>query len=205
MTVAYDYPDFSNEPRLMLPIAFCSSSSTGNLLTPIPSSSAPKQLHHNDALTAIYNYLQLWPEDAKPPCFVLSNSASSASNLHGIILRERLGEGRTGTVWRVETDEQDTGGARRVAKVLSQRHFASFVRETCFYEAIFPLMTPPLPVAKFYGSYASVRGGWYVMLLEDVGSPVEGYKNGFLLGDKKSQKAIWCDRQFPLLPSMLHR
>lgn len=205
MTIAYHHPDFSNKPRLVLPITFCSPSSTSILLTPPPSPSTARNTQNHQSFAAIHDFLQLWPEDAEPPYFVLETPATCPSTLRGISLGERLGEGRTGTVWRVETVKQNPVGPRQVAKVFSRRHLASFVREFCFYVVEFPRRRPPLPVPKFHGAYASVCGGWYVLLLEYVGVPVEGCSPRLPLGDEETKKAIWCGSHLPLLLLMLHK
>lgn len=75
-------------------------------------------------------------------------------------------------MWRVASDGLDSH--KRVAKVMSCRHIASVIRETLFYEKIFPESEVASLVPKYYGTYASIDGGWYVIILEDAGSPVEG-------------------------------
>ena len=56
--------------------------------------------------------------------------------------------------------------------MVSGRHAASVVRESLFYEAVFPFCELAKFVPQYYGTYASHCGGWYAIVLEDVGIPV---------------------------------
>lgn len=42
-------------------------------------------------------------------------------------------------------------------------------RESLFYEVVFPLVGLGIFVPQYYGTYASLDGGWYAIVLQDVG------------------------------------
>jgi hypothetical protein len=56
--------------------------------------------------------------------------------------------------------------------MISGRYVASVIRESLFYEAVFPLLGLAEFVPRYYGTYASCGGGWYAIALEDAGVPV---------------------------------
>jgi hypothetical protein len=97
-----------------------------------------------------------------------------------LILHTCVGYGRTGQVWKAETsgweEGSEVGGMRDVVvKIVSDRHVGSVVRETLFYTDMFP-NRPDLDgvVPRYFGTYASVEGGWFAIVLEDVGTMLEG-------------------------------
>ena len=73
---------------------------------------------------------------------------------------------------------------RCVAKMISAREIASIVRETLFYQNVFPQSALVPFVPKYYGTYTSYDGAWYVIILEDVGMPVEDVDGFFLEEDE---------------------
>jgi len=94
-----------------------------------------------------------------------------------ITLYERIGRGRTSSVWRA--DINSGVHMHYVAKMISAREIASIVRETLFYQNVFPQSALAPFVPKYYGTYASCDGAWYVIILEDVGTPVEDVNDFF--------------------------
>lgn len=115
-------------------------------------------------------FLDTVVDDTTPPDFTLSEYSLDSPEIS--VLRERIGRGRTGTVWRIASDGPEW--LHRVAKVISCRHIASVMRETLFYQTILPMSEVASLVPKYFGTYASVDSGWYMIVLEDIGSPIEG-------------------------------
>jgi len=56
-----------------------------------------------------------------------------------------------------------------IIKMISGRHASSVVRESLFYEAVFPLVGLGIFVPQYYVTYASLHGGWYAIVLQGVG------------------------------------
>ena len=52
----------------------------------------------------------------------------------------------------------------RVAKLMSVRDLESEVRETLFYQYVFPGSSVKDLVPKYHGTYASCDGGWYAII-----------------------------------------
>ena len=71
-------------------------------------------------------------------------------------------------------------------KVISARELACIVRETLFYQCVFPGSTLGQLVPRYYGTYASCDGGWYVIILEHAGEPVQSVGGHFVQSDEKS-------------------
>lgn len=94
-------------------------------------------------------------------------------------------------MWRVVQGGPESDGLL-VAKVFSRDELPAAMRETLFYEVILPSSEKPLPVPKFYGTYASIDSGWYIMILEDVGAPVDGEGDLFPYEDKELDAEVWC-------------
>lgn len=73
--------------------------------------------------------------------------------------------------------------------MMSVRDLASVVRETLFYQYIFPDSSLLRLVPRYYGTYASCDGGWYAIILEDAGEPVQGAaQDAFSKLDRKRVK-----------------
>lgn len=116
--------------------------------------------------------------DCRPPHFLLSPLPDAA--VTSIVLSERLGEGRIGSVWRVHFGrgtEEEPVRFDWVAKVIHRAHIASITRESLFYEFIFPSL-PQLAdlVPGYHGTYVSRDSEWYVVLLDYAGVAVEDYE-----------------------------
>jgi hypothetical protein len=103
--------------------------------------------------------------------------------LYCLTLHQCIGRGRTSSVW--QADINDDAGMSYVAKMTSTREIASIVRETLFYQNVFPHSWLAELVPKYYGTYVSCDGAWYVIILEDAGMPVEDMDNFFSEADKK--------------------
>jgi hypothetical protein len=69
--------------------------------------------------------------------------------------------------------------------MISALEIASIVRETLFYQNVFPQSALVPFVPQYYGTYASCDGAWYVIILEDVGTPVEDVDGFFSEEDEK--------------------
>jgi len=81
-------------------------------------------------------------------------------------LYERVGGGRTCDAWRADIESSPTP---LIIKMISGRHVSSVIRESLFYEVVFPLVGLGIFVPQYYGTYASLDGGWYAIVLQDVG------------------------------------
>jgi hypothetical protein len=76
-----------------------------------------------------------------------------------LTLREHVGRVRTSSVWRADIN---TGGHMRfVAKMITALEIASIVRETLFYQNVFPQSALALALfaPKYCGTYASCELG----------------------------------------------
>jgi len=77
----------------------------------------------------------------------------------------------------------------RVAKLMSVRDLESVVRETLFYQYVFPGSSVEDLVPKYHGTYASCDGGWYAIILDDAGKPVQDAgRDDFSESDRESVK-----------------
>jgi len=104
----------------------------------------------------IQTFLQQKPTQLARTEF-LSHRPRSEPRLE-FILSDFIGQGRTGKVWHAGLCGS---GARNrwVAKVISARELACVVRETLFYQCVFPGSTLGQLVPRYYGTYASCDGG----------------------------------------------
>ena len=69
---------------------------------------------------------------------------------------------------------------------------ASVIRESLFYEVVIPLFGLAEFVPQYYGTYASCQGGWYAIVLEDVGVPA-GLDDFFPEDDPTLKKKFGAD------------
>lgn len=187
--IAYNVPMYSSSPTAVLQVVFTPismpdvlvSASQGPLSSLSGSGTAlPSHYSHTGSATIpsdisnpIRDFLKQYVTEPKRVRFVALPKPLSTSCR--ITLQRRLGEGRTGTVWEANID--DGNPARRVVKMISARHIASAVRESLFYENVFQSSGLARSVPKYYGTYASYHGGWFAIVLEDVGKPVENVYN----------------------------
>jgi len=78
-----------------------------------------------------------------------------------------------------------------VAKLMSARDLDSVVRETLFYQYVFPGSSVEELVPKYHGTYASCDGGWYAIILDDAGKPLQDAgQDDFSELDSESVKRI---------------
>lgn len=133
----------------------------------------------------VRNFLQLpWqPIPVKSSLHELLHEPSQNQPLK-FSLGDIIGQGRTGYVRHASLN----GNALLplVAKIISRRELASVVRETLFYQYIFPASPVAQYVPQYYGTYTSCWGGWYIIVLEYVGEPVQSVEDDFLELDKAS-------------------
>ena len=100
-------------------------------------------------------------------------------------LGDLIGRGRTGHVRHASLLRESTLKSL-VAKIISVRELASVVRETLFYQYVFPASAVAQYVPQYYGTYASCSGGWYVIVLEHAGQPIQSLEDDFLESDMTS-------------------
>jgi len=180
LLITYDHPELSSTPRLALPVTFVYE-------CPHPPQPPLRSLNHlslqmrslkQDAPTSgkltqlpskIRTFLESWPDDTPSvPLFSIHPQRFLHPSLP-IRLFEPAGSGRTSQVWHAKVEGVDGLVA---VKMISGRYVASVIRESLFYQAVFPLVGLDQFVPRYYGTYASHRGGWYAIVLEDVGVPV---------------------------------
>ena len=101
---------------------------------------------------------------------------------------EPVGSGRTSDAWRAEVKSVDSPV---IVQMISGRYVASVIRESLFYEVVIPLFGLAEFVPQYYGTYASCQGGWYAVVLEDVGVPV-GLDDFFPEDDPTLKKKVRC-------------
>lgn len=187
--MAYDYPHYSNIPRRAIPITFLPTSIPVPDLPPLASSSPPfpntisvplrfstpeAKAKLRDFLATEFNEEITTYGDPVTPSYHLKDSLQAPAA--SLVLNNRLGQGRTASVWSVKLPEHEpkNSSSKYVAKIIRGDHIASLIREALFYEIVFPsLGVLSSFVPKYFGTFASPDGGWYVMLLEDAGAPVE--------------------------------
>ena len=133
---------------------------------PVPSPTVP---------SATQNFLKSPLIEVSDAPFILL--AHPPTVLSCITLHEHIGRGRTSSIWCA--DINNSMHMCYVAKMISAREIASIVRETLFYQNVFPQSVLAPLVPKYYGMYASCDGAWYVIVLENVGMPVEDVSGFF--------------------------
>lgn len=127
----------------------------------------------------VQNFLQLpWRQT---PVQLFSHDPCNIQPLK-FALGDLIGRGRTGHVRHASLPKGSTLKPL-VAKIISVRELASIVRETLFYQYVFPGSAVAQYVPQYYGTYASCSGGWYVIVLEHVGQPVQSLQDDFLESD----------------------
>lgn len=101
-----------------------------------------------------------------------------------LVLGDLIGQGLTAQVHHIS----GSGSAQipLVAKIMSVRELASVVRETLFYQYVFPASAVARYVPRYYGTYASCGGGWYIILLEHAGQPLQSFEGAFMESDMAS-------------------
>jgi hypothetical protein len=167
LRIAYDYPGLSSAPRPALHVTFIFEDPqqlTQQLLYPPitdlsllrpsaatalkqgqPTSTGLKQLSPK-----ICAFLESSPvETPRMPLLSLCPRHSSHSPL-SIRLHECVGSGRTCKAWRAEVEGIDS---LLIVKMVSGRYVASVVRETLFYEVVFPLVGLAKFVPQYYGTF----------------------------------------------------
>lgn len=198
--LAYNVPDYSSSPSPICQVTFTP-------LTPnapfsgaqgLPSSFydtsresltavlSPHSSHTDSTTTAsdtsnpIRDFLGLRLTEPKRTKLVPFPQPASGSGR--IVLQKCLGKGRTASVWQADIDDGDP--TRRVMKMISIRHIASVVRESLFSEHVFPSSGLGQFVPKYYGTYAVCHGGWFAIMLEDVGKSVKNVDGYFQEDDE---------------------
>jgi hypothetical protein len=130
----------------------------------------------------VQNFLQLPWQQA--PVQLFSHKPYQIQPLKKFVLGDLIGRGRTGHVRHASLNQSTLGSL--VAKIISVRELASVVRETLFYQHIFPASTIAQYVPQYYGTYTSCLGGWYIIVLEHAGQPVQSVEDNFLESDMTS-------------------
>lgn len=130
----------------------------------------------------VQNFLQLPWQQA--PVQLFSHKPYQTPPLKKFVLGDLIGRGRTGHVRHASLNGSTLKPL--VAKIISVRELASVVRETLFYQHIFPASTVAQYVPQYYGTYASCLGGWYIIVLEYAGEPVQSIEDDFLESDMTS-------------------
>ena len=103
----------------------------------------------------IRTFLESWPNDTPSvPLFSVHPQQFLHSSLP-IRLFKPAGSGRTSQVWHAEVEGVDSLIA---VKMISGRYVAPVIRESLFYQAVFPLVGLDQFVPRYYGTYASRRG-----------------------------------------------
>ncbi|KAM0748666.1 hypothetical protein T439DRAFT_69812 [Meredithblackwellia eburnea MCA 4105] len=123
--------------------------------------------------------------DTPPPGrLVLSNESldqagsAETEGLRILSLFEHVGDGMTAQAWRVAPSSSSLNrniltqdNPPLVAKVVSYRHAAYVARETMMYEKVLEEREEVVgQIPQFFGTFMSPCGGWFVMLMEDVGT-----------------------------------
>ena len=203
LLIVYDHPELSSTPRLALPVTFVFE----DLHAPQPVLHSPNQLSlqkHSVTLSKpqgaptsknltqlsskIRTFLEFWSGDTSSvPLFSIHPQQSLCTPLP-IRLFERIGSGRTSEVWHAEVKGVDS---LATVKMISGRYVASVIRESLFYQAVFPRVGLDKFVPRYYGTYASRGGGWYAIVLEDVGAPV-GVGDLFPQDNLPLQRRVRC-------------
>ena len=204
LLVAYDHPELSSMPRLALPVAFVFEDShtpqpllhSHNHLSLQMQSVTPSKLHGvptsgdlTQLSSKIRTFLECWSGDT-PSVPLFSIHPQQFLVPLPIRLFERIGSGRTSEVWHAEVKGADSLVTVTV-KIISGRYAASVIRESLFYQAVFPLVGLDKFVPRYYGTYASCGGGWYAIVLEDVGVPV-GMDDLFPQDNLPLKKEVQC-------------
>jgi len=207
LRIAYDHPELSSTPRLALPVTFLFEDPPNALLyssnylslgtTSYPSATAsePQDAPTSTGLTQlspkIRTFLKSWPVDTQSvPLYSLHPQQSLPSSL-SVRLFECIGNGRTCSAWRAGIKGIDSP---LIFKIISGRYVTSVIRESLFYEAVFPLCGLAEFVPRYYGTYASCQGGWYAIVLEDAGVPV-GRGDSFPQDDLELMREVGRFRQ----------
>ncbi|KAM0752165.1 hypothetical protein T439DRAFT_379271 [Meredithblackwellia eburnea MCA 4105] len=106
---------------------------------------------------------------------------------------KELSRGRTSMVWSAEPCPALGAPFPLILKIVSYRFLPSVIKETLFYKNYLPSVNlPSIKLARYVGTYGIPDGGWYVLLLEDVGRQLgKTVEWGDI--DEEEEEAIWLD------------